>query len=173
MQLYRHFAIAAALLLCSIAAASAAGTGPFLVASDDFVLTGAQEQLLWQRIGRNAGSTTPSGLIAAVGAIGRATRTACNRHPADTGGKTLQVRDTRQDAADHKPHRPGHRRRHYAIRSSLRCANPPSRFGLSSSRKWGPISRKRWSWVPAFAGTTAYELVSRNGINRRWEAVAW
>ena len=27
-----------------------------------------QEQLLWQRIGRNAGSTTPSGLIAAVGA---------------------------------------------------------------------------------------------------------
>jgi hypothetical protein len=67
MQLYRHFAIAAALLLCSIAAASAAGTGPFLVASDDFVLTGAQEQLLWQRIGRNA-SGTPSGLIAAVGA---------------------------------------------------------------------------------------------------------
>ncbi len=68
MQLYRHFAIAAALLLCSIATASAAGTGPFLVASDDFVLTGAQEQLLWQRIGRNASSTTPSGLIAAVGA---------------------------------------------------------------------------------------------------------
>jgi hypothetical protein len=67
MQLYRHFAIAAALLLCSIAA-SAAGTGPFLVASDDFVLTGAQEQLLWQRIGRNASSTMPSGLIAAVGA---------------------------------------------------------------------------------------------------------
>ena len=69
MQLYRHFAIAAALLLCSIAAALAAGTGPFLVASDDFVLTGAQEQLLWQRIGRNAsGTTAPSGLIAAVGA---------------------------------------------------------------------------------------------------------
>src|SRR5258708_7596324 len=68
MQLCRYFVIAAALLLCSIAAASAAGTGPFLVASDDFVLTGAQEQLLWQRIGRNASSTTPSGLIAAVGA---------------------------------------------------------------------------------------------------------
>jgi hypothetical protein len=68
MQLYRHFAVAAALLLCSIATASAAGTGPFLVASDDFVLTGAQEQLLWQRIGRNASGATPSGLIAAVGA---------------------------------------------------------------------------------------------------------
>ena len=67
MQLYRHFAVAAVLLLCSIATASAAGTGPFLVASDDFVLTGAQEQLLWRGIGRNA-STTPSGLIAAVGA---------------------------------------------------------------------------------------------------------
>jgi hypothetical protein len=69
MQLCRHSAGAAVLLLCSIAAASAAGTGPFLVASDDFVLTGAQEQLLWQRIGRNAsGTTAPSGLIAAVGA---------------------------------------------------------------------------------------------------------
>ena len=67
MQLCRHFAVAATLLLCSIAAASAAETGPFLVAS--FVLTGAQEQLLWQRIGRNASTTTgPSGLIAAVGA---------------------------------------------------------------------------------------------------------
>jgi hypothetical protein len=69
MQLYRHFAIAAAALpLCSIATISAAGTGPFLVASDDFVLTGAQEQLLWQRIGRNASCTMPSGLIAAAGA---------------------------------------------------------------------------------------------------------
>ena len=69
MQLCRRFALAATLLLCSIAGASAAETGPFLVASDDFVLTGAQEQLLWQRIGRNASSTTaPSGLIAAVGA---------------------------------------------------------------------------------------------------------
>jgi Protein of unknown function (DUF1236) len=69
MQLCRHFAVAAALLLCSIAGASAAETGPFLVASDDFVLTGAQEQLLWQRLGRNASSSTaPSGLISAVGA---------------------------------------------------------------------------------------------------------
>ena len=68
MQLCRRFALAATLLLCSIAGASAAETGPFLVASDDFVLTGAQEQLLWQRIGRNASTTAPSGLIAAVGA---------------------------------------------------------------------------------------------------------
>lgn len=69
MQLCRHFAVAATLLLCSIAGASGAETGPFLVASDDFALTGAQEQLLWQRIGRNASTTTgPSGLIAAVGA---------------------------------------------------------------------------------------------------------
>src|SRR5947209_330558 len=70
MKPCRHFAIAATLLLCSIAAASAAGTGPFLVASDELVLTGAQEHLMWQRlVGRNAGSTTtPSGLIAAIGA---------------------------------------------------------------------------------------------------------
>ena len=67
MQFCHHFAVAAALLLCSIAGASAAETGPFLVASE-FVLTGAQEQLLWQRIGRNASSTTPSGLMATVGA---------------------------------------------------------------------------------------------------------
>jgi len=66
----RHFAVAVALLLCSIAAASAAGTGPFLVASDELVLTGAQEHLMWQRlVGRSAGSTTaPSGLRAAIGA---------------------------------------------------------------------------------------------------------
>ena len=156
MQLYRHFAIAAALLLCSIAAASAAGTGPFLVASDDFVLTGAQEQLLWQRIGRNAGSTTPSGLIAAVGAIGRATRTACNRHPADTGGKTLQVRDTRQDAADHKPHRPGHRRRHYGL-------------GPRGARR-GALRRHDLLATPSARGR---QLAFAVAVNRRWEAVAW
>src|SRR6516164_6301080 len=70
MQSCRHFAVAVALLLCSIAAASAAGTGPFLVASDDLVLTGAQEHLMWQRLmGRNIGSATaPSASTAAVGA---------------------------------------------------------------------------------------------------------
>jgi hypothetical protein len=55
MQPCRRFAVAAVLLLCSIATASAAGTGPFLVASDDLVLTGAQEHLMWQRlVARNA-----------------------------------------------------------------------------------------------------------------------
>ena len=70
MQPCRRFAVAAALLLCSIATASAAGSGPFLVASDDFVLTGAQEHLMWQHlVAPNAASTTaPSGLRAAVGA---------------------------------------------------------------------------------------------------------
>jgi hypothetical protein len=70
MQPCRRFAVAAAFLLCSIAAASAAGTGLFLVASDDLVLTGAQEHLMWQRlVARNAASATaPSGLIAAIGA---------------------------------------------------------------------------------------------------------
>jgi hypothetical protein len=70
MQTCRHFAVAVALLLCSIAAASAAGTGPFLVASDDLVLTGAQEHLMWQRlVGRNTGgATAPSASTAAVGA---------------------------------------------------------------------------------------------------------
>ena len=57
MQPCRRFAVAAVLLLCSIATASAAGTGPFLVASDDLVLTGAQEHLMWQRlVARNAAS---------------------------------------------------------------------------------------------------------------------
>ena len=70
MQPCRRFAVAAVLLLCSIATASAAGTGPFLVASDVLVLTGAQEHLMWQRlVARNAASATaPSGLIAAIGA---------------------------------------------------------------------------------------------------------
>ena len=70
MQPCRHFAVAVALLLCSIAGASAAGTGPFLVASDDLVLTGAQEHLMWRRLmGRNIGSATaPSASTAAVGA---------------------------------------------------------------------------------------------------------
>src|SRR5262249_12703109 len=71
MQPCRRFAVAAVLLLCSIATASAAGTGPFLVASGDLVLTGAQEHLMWQRlVTRNAASnaTAPSGLIAVIGA---------------------------------------------------------------------------------------------------------
>jgi hypothetical protein len=70
MKSCRHFAVAAALLLCSIATASAAETWASLPASDDLVLTGAQEYLLWQRLGRRstADTTAPSGLIAAIGA---------------------------------------------------------------------------------------------------------
>lgn len=43
----RH--VVAILLLCSIGAASAAAAGPFR-ASDDLVLTGAQERLIWRRV---------------------------------------------------------------------------------------------------------------------------
>src|SRR5262249_13810930 len=70
MQPCRRFAVAAVLLLCSIATASAAGTGPSLAASDVFVLTSAQEHRMGQRlVARNAASATaPSGLIAAIGA---------------------------------------------------------------------------------------------------------
>src|SRR5262245_24812931 len=88
MQPCRPFAVAAALLLCGIVAASAAGTGPFLVASDDLVLTGAQEHLMWQRlVGHNAGSTTaPSGLKAAV----------APRVPASVALRALPATVTRQ-----------------------------------------------------------------------------
>ena len=41
--------VVAILLLCSIGAASAAAAGPFR-ASDDLVLTGAQERLIWRRL---------------------------------------------------------------------------------------------------------------------------
>src|SRR5262245_17238575 len=113
MQPCRHFAVAVALLLCSIAAATAAGTGPFLVASDELVLTGAQEHDGALRIEsydrRNATCR------------GRAACAACNRHAADTGDEALRVCDARQDAADHKPHRQGDRRRHYGLG---RAVNP-------------------------------------------------
>src|SRR4029450_3932787 len=111
MQPCRRFAVAAVLLLCSIATASAAGTGPFLVASDDLVLTGAQEHLMWQRlVARNAASnaTAPSGLIAAIGA----TLPAWVARPA---AQTLQVCYADKEPADRKSHRPGHRRRHYRL----------------------------------------------------------
>src|SRR5215475_9717714 len=101
MQPCRRFAVAAVLLLCSIASASAAGTGPFLVASDDLVLTGAQEHLLWQRlVARNAALRIDSCNRCNAPRLGRAPRAACNRHPADTGDETLQVCDAGQDAAD-------------------------------------------------------------------------
>jgi hypothetical protein len=58
MAFYRRLGFAALALLCSGSLASA-GNAHFL-ASDDFVLTGAQEALIWQRVGRentaNAGA---------------------------------------------------------------------------------------------------------------------
>jgi hypothetical protein len=50
MTFYRGCGLAAMLVLCSTALA-AAGDAQFR-ASDDFVLTGAQEDLIWQRMGR-------------------------------------------------------------------------------------------------------------------------
>jgi hypothetical protein len=50
MTFYRRGGLAAMLVLCSTALA-AAGDAQFRV-SDDFVLTGAQEDLIWQRMGR-------------------------------------------------------------------------------------------------------------------------
>jgi hypothetical protein len=67
MHLYRH-GIAAVLLLSSVGVASAAGAGSPFRASDDLVLTGAQEQLIWQRLDRQSRSTTaPSALAASFG----------------------------------------------------------------------------------------------------------
>lgn len=62
MKSLRWYSIAAVLLLCSSGLA-AAGTGtPFRV-SDNLVLTGAQEYLIWHRLGRRAGAVAgkPSG----------------------------------------------------------------------------------------------------------------
>ncbi|HVD72478.1 MAG TPA: hypothetical protein VNC81_02695 [Xanthobacteraceae bacterium] len=50
MTFHRRCGLAAMLVLCSTALA-AAGDAQFR-ASDDFVLTGAQEDLIWQRMGR-------------------------------------------------------------------------------------------------------------------------
>jgi hypothetical protein len=64
MKSLRNCSIAAALLLlCSGGLVWAAGTGtPFRV-SDNLVLTGSQEYLIWQRLGRrvSAATATPAG----------------------------------------------------------------------------------------------------------------
>jgi hypothetical protein len=54
MKSLRRYGIAAALLLCSSGLAWTAGTGTPLRISDNLVLTGAQENLIWQRLGRRA-----------------------------------------------------------------------------------------------------------------------
>jgi hypothetical protein len=56
MKFLRRYGIAAALLLCSSGLAWTAGTGTALRLSDNLVLTGAQENLIWQRLGRRAGA---------------------------------------------------------------------------------------------------------------------
>ncbi len=58
MKSHRRYDVAALLLLCSMGAASAAG-GSASRPSDLLFLSGAQEQLIWQRVGRHhAGATT-------------------------------------------------------------------------------------------------------------------
>ena len=54
MKSLRRCAVATLLLLCSSGLAWAAGTGTPLRVSDNLVLTGAQENLIWQRLGRRA-----------------------------------------------------------------------------------------------------------------------
>jgi hypothetical protein len=49
-----RYSIAAVLLLCSSGLAWTAGTATPLRISDNLVLTGAQENLIWQRLGRRA-----------------------------------------------------------------------------------------------------------------------
>src|SRR5258708_15674413 len=45
----------------------------------------------------------------------------------------------------------------------LRYVNRPRQLTrLSSPRKRGPIFQSRWLWVPAFAGTTGGNLISRH-----------
>src|SRR5262249_60216115 len=59
MKSLRRYGIAAALLLCSSGLAWTAGTGTPLRISDNLVLTGSQENLIWQRLGRRAGGRGP------------------------------------------------------------------------------------------------------------------
>jgi Protein of unknown function (DUF1236) len=62
MNFYRRRGLAVMLLLCS-GGLAAAGDARFQ-ATDDFVLTGAQEDLIWQRMGRtipNDDGTAPCG----------------------------------------------------------------------------------------------------------------
>ena len=63
MKSLRRYGIAAVLLLCSSGLACTAGAGTPLRISDNLVLTGAQENLIWQRLGRraNAVAAMPAG----------------------------------------------------------------------------------------------------------------
>jgi Protein of unknown function (DUF1236) len=72
MQSHRRYAVAALLLVSSCGFAAAAEVRAPFRASDDFVLTGAQESLIWHSVGRqrtnraNAPSAFEPSIYAAV-----------------------------------------------------------------------------------------------------------
>jgi hypothetical protein len=55
MQSHRRYAVAVLMLLCSCGVAAAAERLSPFRASDDFVLTGAQESLIWHAVSRQSG----------------------------------------------------------------------------------------------------------------------
>jgi Protein of unknown function (DUF1236) len=61
MNFVRRCSIVAVVLLCSSGLAWAAGTGGPVRISDNLVLTGAQESLIWQRLARRASAAMPAG----------------------------------------------------------------------------------------------------------------
>ena len=63
MQSRRRYSIAAALLLCSSGLAWTAGAGTPLRISDNLVLTGSQENLIWRRLAKpaSAAAAMPAG----------------------------------------------------------------------------------------------------------------
>jgi hypothetical protein len=63
MQSHRRYAAAVLLLLCSCGVAAAADADARFRASDDFVLTGAQEYLIWRSVAKQGanGAHAPSG----------------------------------------------------------------------------------------------------------------
>lgn len=78
---YRHrYGIAGLLLLCSASVASAAGAGSSFRASDDLVLTGAQEQLIWQRLARQ-NSRSADGSSVPADSFGMAVPASIALHP--------------------------------------------------------------------------------------------
>src|SRR5262245_3235794 len=120
MKSLRRYGIAAVLLLCSSGLAWTAGTGTPLRISDNLVLTGAQENLIWQRLGRRASAVaaTPAGFQVALrggAAVGRSPSTAFGADQADTDGEPVRVRDARQSGVDRQPGRPDNCRHHPAL----------------------------------------------------------
>src|SRR5215475_1883263 len=71
MKSLRRYSIAATLLLCSSGLAWTAGTGTPLRISDNLVLTGSQENLIWRRLAKpaSAAAATPSGFQPSLYAV--------------------------------------------------------------------------------------------------------